>query len=97
MLRFRPEQTEERWSEQHAGDHLRYDLRLAKAQSDRADEPAEQKNDRELKKKLDGKMQVGHGQLTYATSTVSGIRLNPTRSTLLSHRFCDSAANQLRT
>jgi len=41
MLRIRPEQTEERWSEKHAGKHFRHDLRLAEAQSNGADQPAE--------------------------------------------------------
>jgi hypothetical protein len=60
MLRFRPEQTKQRWPKQHAGQHFCYDLRLAEAQSDRAHEPAEQKNNGKLKKKMNGKMQVVH-------------------------------------
>ena len=60
MLRVRPEQTEKRRPEQHAGQHFRHHLRLAEAQSDRAHQPAEQKNDGELKEKLNGKMHVVH-------------------------------------
>ena len=33
MLRFRPEKTEKRRTEEHAGDHLRHDLGLPEAQS----------------------------------------------------------------
>jgi hypothetical protein len=60
MLRFRPEQTEKRWSEQHAGYHFGYDLRLAEAQSNGAYQPAEQENNGELKEKLNGEMQIVH-------------------------------------
>ena len=60
MLPLRPEQTKKRRSEQHAGQHFRHDLRLAETQGDRAHQPAEQKNDGELKEKLNGKMQVVH-------------------------------------
>jgi hypothetical protein len=60
MLRSRPEQTEKRWSEQHASQHLGYDLRLAEAQSNRAYQPAEQENNGELDKKLNSKMRVVH-------------------------------------
>jgi hypothetical protein len=41
MLGFGPEQTKKRWSEKHTGEHFRYDLRLAEAQSNRAHQPAE--------------------------------------------------------
>ena len=60
MLRVRPEQTEKRRTEQHAGQHLRHDLRLAESRSDRAYQPAEQENNSQLKEKLNGEMQVVH-------------------------------------
>jgi hypothetical protein len=41
MLRLRPEQTEERRTEQHASQHFRHDLRLAESRRDSAYEPAE--------------------------------------------------------
>ena len=61
MLRIGPDQTKERRSEKHAGEHFRYDLRLAEAQSNRANQAAEQKDNSKLNKKLDREMYVVHG------------------------------------
>src|SRR5919197_262164 len=66
---FRPQQTEERRSEQYAGQHFRYHLRLAKPRSDASHKPAEKKNDGKLKKKVNGESQVVHGacKTTYSS------------------------------
>lgn len=77
MLRVRPEPTKKRRSEQHAGQHLGHDLRLAESRSDRSYDPAENENNRKLKKKLNGEMQVVHW--TYLQSAdFSGIEPNRT-------------------
>jgi hypothetical protein len=60
MLRLWPEQTKKRWSEQHAGQHFRHDIRLAESRCDCSYNPAEQENNRELKKELKREMKVVH-------------------------------------
>src|SRR4029077_2349167 len=70
MLRVRQEQTEQGWSEQHAGQHLGHDLRLGESPGDRSYDPAEQENDGELNKKLNSKMYVVH-RLTCAVWTLT--------------------------
>jgi hypothetical protein len=77
MLRLWPEQTKKRWSEKDAGDHFRYDLWLAEARGDYSYDPAEQENNRKLKKELNGEMQVVHW--TYLQSAdFTGIEANRT-------------------
>jgi hypothetical protein len=60
MLRLRPEQTEKRRPEQHAGHNFRHHLRLAPLFSCSAGWLARLLCVWELKKKLDGEMQVVH-------------------------------------
>jgi hypothetical protein len=60
MLRFGPEQTKKRWSEEHAGQHLGNDLRLTESRCDCSHNPAEQENNRKLQKELKREMQVVH-------------------------------------
>ena len=59
-LGVRREQPEKRRAEQHAGDHFRHHLRLAKARGHRPDQPAEKQDDGELEKELDGEVEVVH-------------------------------------
>ncbi len=59
-LPLRQHQSEEGGSEQHPGDHFRHHLRLAQARGDGPDHAADGENDRQLKKKMDGELQVVH-------------------------------------
>ena len=77
MLRLWPEQTKKRWSEQEAGQHLGHDLRLAESRCDCSNNPAEQENNRKLKKELKREVQVVHW--TYLQSVdFTGIEANRT-------------------
>jgi hypothetical protein len=84
MMRVRPEPTKKRGSEQHAGHHLGYDLRLAESRSDRSYDPAERENNRELKKKLNCEMVVVHW-IYLQSADFSGAETN--RATENSQRF----------
>jgi hypothetical protein len=61
MLTLRPEQPEQRRTEQHSGQHFRDHLRLSEPKRNGAHQPAEQEDDGELKEKLNGEMNVIHG------------------------------------
>jgi hypothetical protein len=60
VLRFGPKQPEKRGSKQNTGEHFGHDLRLAKAKRNRAYKSAKEKDDSELKKKLNREMDIIH-------------------------------------
>jgi hypothetical protein len=59
-LQIRRKEPEERRAEQHSGDHLGNDLRLAKSLGDEPNGTADPQNNRDLEKKLDSKVKVLH-------------------------------------
>ena len=53
LLPFRSQQAKQRGAEQHPGDHLSHDLRLAKTCRDSPHHPAGEQDDGDLEKELD--------------------------------------------
>ena len=59
-LQLRREVAEQRRSEQHACDHLAYDLRLTETTCERAHDARRRQNDKHLEEERDGQLGSGH-------------------------------------